>query len=173
MKKYIVTLILPIFFIAGCTHINQEESSSDTDISFPINPTQTNETIPQDTQTTLNLKNQNLQKIPGHVFNQTDLESLDVSYNKLEGAIQAEIRQLQNLTVLKANNNTMTGVPAEIGQLSNLEVLDLSNNQLTGLPYELGNLKNLKTLNISGNYYSTQDLEIIQKNLPKNTTIIK
>jgi Leucine-rich repeat (LRR) protein len=96
----------------------------------------------------LNLSSQNLKQIPGYVFNQTNLEELNVSNNQLTGAIQAEIRQLKNLKVLNASNNQMTGVPAEVGQLSNLQILDLSNNQLTGLPYELGNLSNLKTLNL-------------------------
>jgi Leucine-rich repeat (LRR) protein len=71
------------------------------------------------------------------------------------------------------SNNQLTGVPAEVGQLSNLENLNLSNNQLTGLPYELGNLGNLKLLNISGNDYSQQDLNIILKDLPSSTEIIK
>jgi Leucine-rich repeat (LRR) protein len=121
----------------------------------------------------LNLSGQGLTKVPNSVFNQTNLEELNVSNNKLTGAIQAEIRFLANLRVLNASNNQMTGVPAEVGQLSKLEVLDLSNNKLTGLPYELGNLKNLKTLNLSGNSYSAQDLAIIQKGLPANVKIIK
>ena len=121
----------------------------------------------------LDLSDQNLEKIPEYVFNKTNLEELDVSNNRLTGAIQAEIRHLQNLKVLNASNNKMTGVPAEIGQLRNLRVLDVSNNQLTGLPYELGNLKNLKTLNISENNYSELDLGIIQEKLPGEVDIIK
>ncbi len=121
----------------------------------------------------LDLSYQSLTKIPDSVFNQTDLEELDVSNNQLTGAIQAEIRHLQNLQILDASNNEMTGVPAEIGQLKNLQILDLSNNQLTGLPYELGDLNDLKTLNISGNNYSELDLKTIQEKLPGNVNIIK
>jgi len=121
----------------------------------------------------LDLSNQNLQKIPEYVFSQKDLEELDVSKNQLNGAIQAEIRHLQNLKVIDASDNQMTGIPAEIGQLNNLQTLDLSDNQLTGLPYELGNLQNLKILNISGNNYSELDLSIIQEKLPKGINIIK
>ncbi len=97
---------------------------------------------------------------------------LNVSHNKLTGAIQSQIGQLVNLKILNASDNQMTGVPAEVGRLQNLEVLDLSNNQLTGLPNELGNLKNLKTLNLSGNNYSVQDLDGIRAKLPSTVNII-
>ena len=114
----------------------------------------------------LDLSRQNLSKLQGDVFSQTQLERLDISSNNLTGALPAEIRHLANLKVLNASNNRMTGVPAEIGQLSKLEVLDLSNNQLTGLPQEIANLKNLKVLDLSGNNPSKQDLDVIQKALP-------
>ncbi len=120
----------------------------------------------------LNLSGKNLSRIPEYVFSRTELQELDVSNNKLTGAIQAEIRHLKNLKILRAGNNEMTGVPAEIGQLQKLEILDLSNNLLTGLPQELGNLKNLKILNLSGNQYSQQDLNYIRSRLPATTQII-
>jgi len=101
------------------------------------------------------------------------LEELDVSNNKLTGALQSQIGQLKNLKILNASDNQMTGVPAEVGQLINLQVLNLSNNQITGLPNELGNLQNLKILNISGNNYSKTDLNGIQKKLFKDINIIK
>lgn len=122
---------------------------------------------------TLDLSNQNLEQIPAYIFDLTDLKELNISHNKLTGAIQAEIRQLKNLKTLNASNNNMTGVPAEIGQLSNLEVLNLSNNDLTGLPYELGNLQNLQVLDISGNDYSETDLNIITEKLPEAVRIVK
>ena len=124
------------------------------------------------TLNSLDLSNQNLDKLPQHVLNRTNLEELNISNNNINGALPAEIRFLKNLKVLNASNNIMTGVPAEIGQLSNLEVLDLSNNKLTGLPYELGNLKKLKILILSGNSYSKQDLDLIKKGLPESTEIV-
>lgn len=120
----------------------------------------------------LDLSNQGLEKLPAYVLQRSDLEELNISNNKITGALPSEIQKLKNLKVLNASNNLMTGVPAEVGQLSNLEVLDLSNNQLTGLPNELANLKKLKVLNLSGNDYSKQDLEIIKKGLPSTTQII-
>lgn len=146
-------------------------------ISQSIQPTDTNGQNPatgnNPSGTRLDLSNQNLEQIPAYVFSLDNLEELNISNNKLTGAIPAEIRNIQKLKILNASNNQMTGVPAEIGQLSNLEELNLSNNQLTGLPYELGNLKNLKTFNISGNNYSTLDLNIIKENLPENVNIIE
>ncbi len=120
----------------------------------------------------LDLSNKGIDKLPPYVLDNTSLEELDISANKLTGALPAEIRRLKNLKVLDASDNKMTGVPAEIGQLEKLEVLDLSNNQLTGLPYEMGNLKSLKTLDLSGNDYATQDLEIIKQGLPADVKII-
>lgn len=121
---------------------------------------------------TLDLSNQNLDKLPSYVLSSTNIEGLDISNNNLTGALPGEIRHLSNLKVLNASNNKMTGVPAEVGQLSKLEVLDLSNNQLTGLPNELGNLKKLKVLNLSGNNYSKQDLDVIRKGLSEDVEII-
>jgi Leucine-rich repeat (LRR) protein len=140
-------------------------------ISEPIDNPSDNGTIVS-TNKVLNLSNQGLKNIPSNVFNQTSLEELNISYNLLTGAIQAEIRHLTNLKVLNASNNLMTGVPAEIGQLQKLEILDLSNNKLTGLPNELGNLKNLKTFDLSGNQYSQQDLDYIRGKLPSTVNII-
>lgn len=119
----------------------------------------------------LNLSNQGLKKAPSYIFNQTNLEELNLSNNSLEGSLQAEVRNLQNLKVLNLSNNKFSGLPAEVGQLKNLEILNLSNNTLTGLPNELGNLSKLKLLDLSGNNYSEQDLSGIRKSLPSSTTI--
>ncbi len=120
----------------------------------------------------LDLSGQGLTETPNYVFTRKTLETLDLSNNRLTGALQAEIRQLQNLRVLNLANNQFTGVPAEVGQLANLEVLDLSNNNITGLPLELGNLSNLKKLNLKGNDYSKVDLGQIKEKLPDTTIIL-
>jgi Leucine-rich repeat (LRR) protein len=120
----------------------------------------------------LDLSGKGLTQTPQSVFNETDVQTLDLSNNQLTGSLPAEVRLLQSLRVLNISNNQFTGVPAEVGQLSNLEVLDLSNNRLTGLPLELGNLSNLKILNLKGNEYSEFDLGLIKEKLP-NTVIIE
>jgi len=119
----------------------------------------------------LDLSGKGLTKAPSYIFNRINIEELNLSNNNLEGALQAEIRHLQNLKVLNLSSNRFTGVPAEIGQLKELEVLDLSNNLLTGLPYELGNLSKLKLLDLSGNNYSEADLSKIRGTLPSSTVI--
>jgi Leucine-rich repeat (LRR) protein len=124
------------------------------------------------TQKELDLSNQNLIQVPNYVFEKTNLEILNLSNNKLTGAIPGEIRFLTKLKTLDLSNNLLTGVPAEVGQLDNLEILNLSDNQLTGLPNELGNLKNLKTLDLSGNDYSQQDLNTILERLPQEINVI-
>ncbi len=120
----------------------------------------------------LDLSGQGLTAVPSDVFKRTDLVELDVSRNRLKGALPAEIRMLTKLKTLDASDNAMTGVPAEIGQLRDLTTLDLSGNQLTGLPLELGNLTNLRTLDLRGNpSVSKYDLGIIGKTL-SNTLIL-
>ena len=170
MKK--ISLLIPILalIVAGCTDLPVELS--------PINqnqaqqPAQETPLAARPGKNELDLSNQGLTQVSQDVFKMTNLQELDVSFNRLTGALPAEIRHLQQLEILDASDNQMTGVPAEIGQLKNLRVLDLANNQLTGLPYELGNLKNLEILNLSGNNYSTQDLEIIRQGLPADVNII-
>lgn len=165
MKTTIIILAAIILILVGYFAFNQK-SPTNTENQEIEKQLMSNDKV-------LDLSNQGLSKIPNSVFEKTSLEELNVSNNQLTGAVQAEIRHLQNLRVLNLSNNQMTGVPAEIGQLQNLEILNLSNNQLTGLPYELGNLKNLKTLYIFGNNYSEQDLNIIKENLDEDIVIIK
>ncbi len=114
----------------------------------------------------LDLSNQGLERLPAEVLKMESLEELNISANKLTGALPGEIRFLKQLKKLKAGNNLMTGIPAEIGQLALLEELDFSNNQLTGLPLEIKNLTKLKILNLTGNNYSKTDLSQIKIALP-------
>jgi len=122
--------------------------------------------------TSLNRSSQGLTKLPSGILSMTNLQQLDISNNKLTGALPAEIRFLQNLEILDISNNQMTGLPAELGQLSKLRILNASSNKLTGIPHELGNLQNLEVLDLSDNDISEQDLEIIRAKLPKTTEII-
>ena len=169
MKKVLLIIVLAVIVVAGVVLLSKKFLVPGEQKQTNLNEN-TNESV--STGKVLDLSNKNFIQIPSYVFDQTDLEELNVSHNNLTGAIQSQIGQLKNLKILNASNNQMTGVPAEIGRLQNLQVLDLSNNQLTGLPNELGNLKNLKTLNLSGNNYSVKDLDGIRAKLPPTVNII-
>jgi|SRR3989344_6766989 len=176
MKSYMKRLFLSLLLmatmtLAGCLP-QTPFTVKPTNQNQPVTDSSTGGTTEVVNTNKLDLSNQGLTKVSQNIFSMTNLQELNVSYNRLTGALPAEIRHLQKLEVLDASNNQMTGVPAEIGQLKNLRILDLSNNQLTGLPYELANLKNLETLNLSGNNYSTQDLEIIRQGLPADVNLI-
>lgn len=118
----------------------------------------------------LDLRRNELTEVPMGAFDRTDIDVLDVSENRLTGALPSQLGRLTNLKTLDVSDNRLTGVPAEIRLLRNLEVLDLSNNNLTGLPLELGDLTQLKVLDLRGNPYSTQDLDAIAAKLT-NTEI--
>lgn len=164
MNKIILVVVTILIVSVGVFFWQYKGNFSSVNISYNKNINSQNKN--------LDLSNQGLMSFPSYVFNQTNIEELNISHNFLTGAIQSQIGQLKNLKVFNASYNQMTGVPAEVGQLQNLQVLDLSYNQLTGLPNELGNLKNLKTLNLSGNSYSQQDLNGIRSKLPSTVNII-
>ena len=52
--------------------------------------------------------------------------------NQLTGEIPAELGNLSNLESLNLSSNRLTEIPGELGSLSNLTYLYLSDNQLTG-----------------------------------------
>ncbi len=167
MDKRVLIFFVVIIFIATAFWYGKTSTSPNT-----ANPIQTVTSTITSGEKILDLSSRGLEKLPADVLNKSELEELNISNNKITGALPAEIRNLRNLRVLNASDNLMTGVPAEVGQLQNLETLDLSNNKLTGLPYEIGNLKKLKKLNLSGNDYSKQDLEVIKKSLSPSVEII-
>lgn len=166
MKTLLVTVCILFVIAAAGYGIMVTRTGSD-----EMKPVSTKEEQVTSVGRTLDLSNQGLTKVPAYVFDRTDIETLNLSNNALEGAIQAEVCHLQNLKVLNLSNNSFTGVPAEIGQLKNLEVLDLSNNNITGLPYELSNLSKLRLLVLKGNTYSKADLAKIKASLPASTVV--
>ncbi|MBU0646651.1 leucine-rich repeat domain-containing protein [Patescibacteria group bacterium] len=166
MKKLLIVAASVLLLGAGCVSINLNSSpeSVNSETDQPV-------VAPSTSNISVDLSDQNLAALPSYILERTDIEELDISGNKMTGALPAEIRHLSRLRVLNASNNQFTGVPAEIGQLTNLQVLDYSHNQLTGLPNELGNLSNLQVLDLTGNDVSEYDLEIIRLALPAGTEI--
>lgn len=83
------------------------------------------------------------------------LNTLRLSYNKLEGDLPQCICTLSPLTLtnLQLDMNSFTGeIPDCLDKLTNLTVLDLSSNQLTGqLPLSVAGLKRLRSIDFSDN----------------------
>jgi hypothetical protein len=181
---YFIYIAVGILILTGAVYWTTDsrpeaEEGSVVPTEVVVEQVQETETVSQtppaqkpSTGSSLDLSGQGLTRVPEYVFSRTDLTTLDLSNNKLTGALQAEVRKLANLRTLDLSNNDFTGVPAEVGQLSKLEMLDLSDNPLTGLPYELGNLSNLTTLDLRGTQYSTQYLAVIRAKLPATTKVI-
>lgn len=165
MKNIFLSLLIALVFVGGGCVVRDSATGERVPVPVPEQggaEAQGNVT---------NLRGKGLTAVPASVIRDGDVVTLDISDNRIEGALPAEIRHMQSLRSLDASGNRMTGVPAEIGQLRELRFLDLSDNLLTGLPYELGNLQNLELLDISGNAYSEADLERIKAALPTTTVI--
>lgn len=164
MKTFgLITLSL-ILLGAGCASAPEPTAPS-----APA-PAATSPVPPTDLR--IDRSGEGLTSFPMEILDMDRAVELNLSDNRLTGAMPAEIRHLSRLKVLNASGNLMTGVPAEIGQLSDLEILDLSDNLLTGLPHELGGLSSLKILNLRGNDVSKTDLEIIRASLPSQARIL-
>jgi Leucine-rich repeat (LRR) protein len=167
-KRILVFAVVAALIIGGgIGALLKNKNDNSKSVTNPTNVAQTT----QQQGTTLDYSNQQLTNFPQKALNRTDITSLNLSNNRLTGALPAEIKTLTNLRTLNVSNNRMTGVPAEIGQLKNLQVLNYNDNRLTGLPMELGNLTQLKTLDLRKNpNLSQQDLNAIRQKLT-NTDI--
>lgn len=93
-------------------------------------------------------------EIPSELFSLVKLESLDLSYNYIEGGISKEIRNLTQLRKLGLESNLLyKSIPTEIGKLGLLSDLSLGLNNLTGdIPTEVGNLCCLCVFTAFGNH---------------------
>ncbi|TKY45181.1 Receptor protein 12 [Spatholobus suberectus] len=81
---------------------------------------------------------------------------IDLSSNKLSGAIPPEISKLSALRFLNLSRNHLSGeIPKDMGKMKLLESLDLSLNHISGeIPQSLSDLSFLSFLNLSYNNLS-------------------
>ncbi|GAY35366.1 hypothetical protein CUMW_278350 [Citrus unshiu] len=84
------------------------------------------------------------------------VKCLDLSSNKLGGAIPEEIMDLVGLIALNLSRNNLTGpITPKIGELTSLDFLDLSRNLFSGsIPSSLSQLSGLGVLDLSYNNLS-------------------
>ncbi|KAF7063109.1 hypothetical protein CFC21_069639 [Triticum aestivum] len=103
--------------------------------------------------TNLDLRQNQLNRIPIEIGALTALTYLDMSHNNLTGSIAVELGKLKHLAFLFLEDNKLTGpIPPEVMNSTCLTFLDLSSNHFNGsVPTELGSLKNLVDLDLSKN----------------------
>uniref|UniRef100_M4DXP3 non-specific serine/threonine protein kinase n=1 Tax=Brassica campestris TaxID=3711 RepID=M4DXP3_BRACM len=91
------------------------------------------------------------------LINCTQLQTLDVSYNRLGGDLPASLANLStNLNQLFLQNNSISGcIPDDVGNLIGLQALVLSVNLLKGpIPASIGKLSGLVGLSVHTNRMS-------------------
>ncbi|ESR34381.1 hypothetical protein CICLE_v10004374mg [Citrus x clementina] len=100
-------------------------------------------------------------RIGGNEYESTEstlglVRCLDLSSNKLDGAIPEEIMDLVGLIALNLSRNNLTGpITPKIGELKSLDFLDLSRNLFSGsIPSSLSQLSGLGVLDLSYNNLS-------------------
>lgn len=92
--------------------------------------------------------------IPTSISSLTNLRTLSLANNRLEGALTgALVQRLTTLATLNVGGNRLSGViPSELGRLRNLRFLSLRRNQFTGtIPDSLAFADNLETLWLDNN----------------------
>ncbi|PWA52170.1 serine/threonine/dual specificity protein kinase, catalytic domain-containing protein [Artemisia annua] len=91
--------------------------------------------------------------LPGDIGQLTELQILNLSYNKLTGSLTTAIGNLKKLTTLVLVGCGFNGpIPNSIGNLERLRYLSLNTNNFTGsIPPTIGNLKSLYWLDLSQN----------------------
>ena len=93
-------------------------------------------------------------EIPREIVHLQKLKRMDLSENRMDEALPAEIGDLRDLEALNLSGNSFLGwgtsIPAELGKLSKLRWLNLNDTRFEGrIPPELGNLKSVTRLELA------------------------
>ena len=115
---------------------------------------------------TLGVSSNNLTRLPPDISKLTSLTSLDLGKNNITH-LPDEIRKLVNLTTLDLRNNPLDVFPDAILELKNLSSLNLSYTGLTHIPANIRKLENLRSLELRSNEISREELDNIQRLLPR------
>ncbi|XP_024045857.1 probable LRR receptor-like serine/threonine-protein kinase At3g47570 isoform X3 [Citrus clementina] len=95
--------------------------------------------------------------LPGDMCNSfTQLESFDVSSNKITGQLHSSLGGCRKLKRLSFSHNEITGkIPQSVGNLTELTELDLGGNNLEGeFPSAIVNISSLKSIRLDNNSLS-------------------
>jgi hypothetical protein len=105
---------------------------------------------------TIRLNNQNLEgPIPQSVSLMTNLRVLVLSGNSLTGNIPAGLANTQGTTINLDGNELAGQIPTELFSLTDLGALNLQGNDLSGpIPTEIGNARSLSAINFAANRIS-------------------
>ncbi|KAB5534184.1 hypothetical protein DKX38_017270 [Salix brachista] len=94
-------------------------------------------------------------ELPPELIQLPYLESIDLSYNYLNGSIPSEWASLKLKSIALLANRLSGNIPSYLGNFTSLTYLILSSNKLVGnLPMELGELKNLTDFRINDNNFN-------------------
>ncbi|CAD6236765.1 unnamed protein product [Miscanthus lutarioriparius] len=103
--------------------------------------------------TRLTISNANLSGFLPHHWHCPNLTHLDLSGNRITGAIPDTLTLLAGITHINLSSNVLNGpIPTSIGDLISLTALDLSNNTISGgIPDTLSTLPELEVPNLGSN----------------------
>ncbi|WP_282178454.1 hypothetical protein [Maribacter stanieri] len=105
--------------------------------------------------TSLKLYRNNLKgAIPEGISALSNLKTLNLAFNTIEGNLPKDMFQLEALTSVRLEMNKLTGaLPQDYSKMKSLEELSMFNNLFQGtIPEGIGEISTLKTLNLSSNY---------------------
>ncbi|XP_062873128.1 volume-regulated anion channel subunit LRRC8D [Trichomycterus rosablanca] len=100
--------------------------------------------------TCLKLWHNKIIAIPHNISQVKNLESLCLSYNKME-VLPASLFYLPKLRYLELSHNSISSIPVEVGLLQNLQHFAITGNKLEVLPKQLFRCTKLKVLCLGNN----------------------